>query len=248
MPGQVQRRQQTLAPNIGGDTHKVAQNLRFLMRNHQEPNVAFLDLARREGQEVLEAIIQETDPKLVIFDNFSSLFFVRDENDASAFGDVERLLNRLKAQGRSVLIVHHARKDGGSYRGSSRLADIPSVVVRLHKLTDDASGSAGFRWEFEKTRDRLNSPRSFVARLTDDGWVTSGASPRDGLLHQVVCEVRSGQHGLQKELAEALGLTEPKVSRLKTRAIQGGLIGPDEWQECLSGGVEKAANDDNEDF
>ncbi len=108
------------------------------------------DLSTKEGQSLIEESLG--DSVLLVLDNISSLFRSIEENDADSWQEVQDWLLRLRRKGKSVLLVHHAGKNG-SQRGSSKKEDIlDAVMVLKHTSGQKQSQGASFDILFEKTR------------------------------------------------------------------------------------------------
>jgi putative DNA primase/helicase len=73
--------------------------------------------------------------ELLILDNLSSLTTVIRDNDAESWGPIQAWLLRLRRRGISVLIVHHAGKDG-AHRGTSRREDVLDTSLSLRRPSD----------------------------------------------------------------------------------------------------------------
>lgn len=112
---------------------------------------------------------------LVVFDSLSNLWPVRNENDA---GEVQAALMPLRAvsEGRSLLLVHHARKGDGaeatSSRGSGALAAFADILVELRRFNPDARDD---RRRVLTGYGRYDAtPGELTVELTDDGYVAHG--------------------------------------------------------------------------
>lgn len=79
--------------------------------------------------ETLESLDER--PALVIFDTLARCMVGADENSAMSMGQVIRGLDRIKALGCAVMVVHHPTKAGDTIRGSSALYAGLDVVMFL---------------------------------------------------------------------------------------------------------------------
>ena len=75
-----------------------------------------IDLSTDEGQQALEPLLADTDP--LILDNLSTLCPSRSEMANDAWVMMQQWLLRLRRQGKSVLLIHHAGTNGRQ-RGTS---------------------------------------------------------------------------------------------------------------------------------
>lgn len=234
----IQERLRSLLGTVEGvDEAAALANLSVVARHAQKPGVEFPDLADpEEGHEALLQIVDEIEPALVILDNFSTLANVQDENDAHAFNPVIELLVKLRSRGMAVILVHHSRKSGGSYRGSSKIAATFESIIELRPREDVGPDETGFELRWEKFRSSPeNRGGSLRAKLVAEGEVLGWEceSGRDEALYGLVSALRSLQFPYQNALAEHLSLTKVQVSRMKREAIHAGLIAEREWTECL---------------
>ena len=171
----LQERAKWLIGMVDGiDREAAAANLHLLSRNWQRPEVAFPDLGEREGrqgaasgQDQAMAEAQRCGAELVLLDNFSTLVEVADENDAASMNATLAFLLRLKQLRIGCVLVHHSGKDGGTYRGSSKLATTFEVILGLKPLDSVAtSAGAAFRVEWTKyRREPCEAVRSREVRL-----------------------------------------------------------------------------------
>jgi putative DNA primase/helicase len=71
-----------------------------------------------------------TDIDLLILDNLSTLLTSRSESASDAWVPIQTWLLKLRRQGKSVLLVHHAGTNGRQ-RGTSRREDALDTVMAL---------------------------------------------------------------------------------------------------------------------
>lgn len=173
-----------------------------------QPN-GIRDLATDEGQTALNAAALNAD--VIILDNLSTLCSANGkENEADSWSSMQSWALSMKRDGKSVIFVHHAGKNGDQ-RGTSRREDILDTVVRLERPADySASQGARFKVKFEKARGfRGGDARSFEASLTAKGWI------RDTSEEEFAEKVRelSAAGKTQRKIAEILETSASKVNR-----------------------------------
>jgi AAA domain len=81
-----------------------------------------LNIHSKKDQVRIDAMLDDVDAEVIIFDNLSSLRSGVDENDNSALDAFLQWLLALRHKGYAILLIHHAGK-GGDQRGASRLED-----------------------------------------------------------------------------------------------------------------------------
>jgi AAA domain len=174
--GDIQDRARMLLDAVPGvDRARVGANLRFLARQHQEPDVAFPLITERAGTEFILERVRKGPLDLVVLDNFSTLGEVEDENAASSFTSIQQFLLQLKVQGVATMLVHHAGKPQGSkapvtYRGSSKLAATFETIIQLERLQEKGEAEptgAQFtvRWDKVRAGGPTRQVRGVAAKL-----------------------------------------------------------------------------------
>lgn len=183
-------------------------NLHYLAADLQDRDLP--DLASREGQDRLWAVLQPYD--LVVFDNLASLCQSGDENDAESWRQIQSFLARLKRAGKSVLIIHHAGKSGAQ-RGTSAREDIMDAVLCLEH-PDNYSPDQGARFEirFEKARHlRGADAEAFEATLESDGtWTRSDLSEPVDIARMRALQAEGKS---TRDIGVILGVAHTTVSR-----------------------------------
>ena len=181
---------------------------------------AMPDLATGEGQVSVDSII-EANTALVIVDNLSCL--VRRggrENEAESWLTVAEWALKHRAQGRSILFIHHSGKNG-QQRGTSKREDLLDTVVLLRQGRDyDPADGAVFEVHFEKARGLFGKDTDpFEAKLTtnSDGeqrWTMRAVE--DSTVERVLELKALGM--TQTEIAGELGVNKSTVCRALARA------------------------------
>lgn len=131
-----------------GDSFGGFDNLQFLSAELQ-PNGA-PNLAHPETQREIEALLDGVD--LIIIDNLSALCSFGRENEAESWGPMQRWLLHLKHQGKSVLVIDHAGKNGDN-RGTSKKQDALESVINLEQ-PEGYKTSEGARFIITYTKSR----------------------------------------------------------------------------------------------
>jgi len=125
---------QTLRPKLEIISEEGRANLRVLGRADVTPRVDY-DWPRAVREAGLEAL--EHGARMVLIDTFAFWAEIANENDNSLMQSVVSVLGELSVQGLAVVIVHHARKDGGeegnAVRGASSLQGAVDIIVEMVK-------------------------------------------------------------------------------------------------------------------
>lgn len=87
--------------------------------------------------DAIHAVVAAEKPDMLVLDSLRRLTPGSEENDsgamAEAIGSMKALAQEFKC---GVLVIHHARKDGGEYRGSSAIRDQVSISWQLARSGD----------------------------------------------------------------------------------------------------------------
>jgi putative DNA primase/helicase len=191
-----------------------------------------INLSLEEGQQALEPLLEDID--LIILDNLSTLLTSRSEAASDAWVPIQTWLLKLRRQGISVLLVHHAGTNGRQ-RGTSRREDALDTVIALRR-PEDYSPEQGARFEihFEKLRNRVDAAGAmpFEARLETldtDGrqricWSSSDLTPP---MLMRAAEL-FGEGLTVREVAATLRISKSEAGRLRLRALTDGILVTDD--------------------
>lgn len=152
----------------------------FLLLTPDLQKSAMPDLASSEGQKLIDELISPA-IELIIIDNLSCLMRSGGrENDAESWMKMAQWALIKRAQGKSILFIHHAGKSGNQ-RGTSKREDILDTVILLKHPSDYTTDeSAYFEVHFEKARNLFgNKAKPFTAHLissaSEHKWLTTPA-------------------------------------------------------------------------
>jgi putative DNA primase/helicase len=187
-----------------------------------------IKLGTEEGQQSIEPLLDGVD--LLILDNLSTLCTTGSESAGDAWVPMQNWLLRLRRQGISVLLVHHAGTNGRQ-RGTSRREDALDTVIALRR-PEDYFPEQGARFEihFEKLRNFVdgNEAAPFEARLETvvvDGrdairWSCCDLKP--ALLAQAAELFSEGMSF--RQVASVLRISKSEAGRLRIRALEDGIL------------------------
>ncbi len=183
------------------------------------------DLSTKEGKTMLEEFTLDRD--FIVIDNLSCLFRTGDENEAESWNPAQNWLLDLRRRGKSVLLIHHAGKNG-SQRGTSKKEDMLDVVINL-KNPSNYSFDQGARFEiiFDKARHFYGKDaESFHIQLRAEEndltfWDIIDA-PIDPEVEIVADAVKRGL--TIRKIMDETGLTKAQVENRKERAKKLGLL------------------------
>jgi putative DNA primase/helicase len=219
----LQERLKEISAGLGRDIPN--DGFRVLAADNIESGI---NLSTDEGQQALEPLLADID--LLIPDNLSTLLTSRSETASDAWVPIQQWLLKLRRQGKSVLLIHHAGTNGRQ-RGTSRREDALDTVIALRR-PEDYSPEQGARFEihFEKLRNRVDASGAilFEARLDTsvvDGrqsirWSSSDLKPP--MLMRAAELFSDGM--TVREVAATLRISKSEAGRLRIRASEDGLL------------------------
>jgi putative DNA primase/helicase len=193
-----------------------------------------INLSAVEGQQSLDPLLRDVD--LVILDNLSTLASTTSESASDAWVPIQNWLLKLRRQGVSVLLVHHAGTNGRQ-RGTSRREDALDTVIALRR-PEDYIPDQGARFEvhFEKLRNRVDGigavPFEASVESVESSVRWSSSDLKPPLLMQAAELFGDGL--TVREVASALRIGKSEAGRLRLRALAEGLVsGEQELSQVL---------------
>ena len=213
MPGAMLR--ERFARTIATMDASIAPDNLMLVAADIEPD-GLPDLANEEAQQFYADVVAPAD--LVIVDNLSTICRALRENEADSWGPVQSWALRLRREGKSVLFIHHAGKNGGQ-RGTSKKEDILNTVIALRRPPDyEASQGARFEVHYEKTRGFYGAAAEpFEAWLRDGAWQIGEVSHADD--DETLRSLKK-QGFSDRDIAKRTGMSKSNVNRKLQRKEQ----------------------------
>ncbi len=186
---------------------------------------AMPDLAMKEGQDVINGVIG--DARVIIMDNLSCLARGGGrENEAESWLAVADWALAMRAQGRSVVFLHHSGKSG-TQRGTSKREDLLDTVICLKRPCGyNPIDGAVFELHYEKARSLLGTdtdPIEAKLATNEEGlqaWTLKKVSSTN--FDKVVALAKEGL--TQPEISTELGINRSSVSRAVRKGIEEGKI------------------------
>lgn len=231
--------QERLAAIVAAAEREPTAPFRIITPDCQE--LGMPDLATPEGQAAVGEWLPDAD--LVVVDNLSTLVRSGKENEAESWLPVQDWALSLRAQGKTVLFVHHAGK-GGQQRGSSRREDVLDTVMSLRRPAQyNPEDGAVFDIHFEKARGFYGAdaaPCEAKLETLQGAQVWTRRSLEASTYARAVHLAKDGLN--VTEIADALGIHKSNVSRHLKKARETGALGGQpapaarpHWQEDPDG-------------
>jgi putative DNA primase/helicase len=140
------------------------------------------------------------------------------DNDAESWNPLQHWLLRMRRRGISVVLIHHAGKNGDQ-RGTSRREDVLDTSISLRRPRDYAAiEGARFEIHFEKARGLHGDlVKPFEAKLEILGGATSWTIKEleDVKLARVKALVDDGYS--VREIADETGFSKSAVQRMRDK-------------------------------
>jgi hypothetical protein len=185
---------------------------------------ALLDKCKQDGVEVL------------ILDNLSCLFTGMKENDADAWEQVLPWLLSLRRNRIAVIFIAHAGRNG-FMRGTSRREDAAFWIIQLSeaKAGGEIQNGATFVARFAKNRNATEA----TCPPIEWRFVKLEEDARAEVKHKTVSTSQLFRQCLEDgltgatDIAEEMGITKGRVSKMATQAIAGGWLKKDGREYAL---------------
>lgn len=172
------------------------------------------DLSTLEGQEALEALVDWAD--FIVLDNLATLCRSGRENTTESWRITQDWLLRLRAKGKTILMVDHAGKNGTN-RGSSAKQDVLDTVLCLKHPSDyEYEQGARFIVEVEKNRNG-EKIEDIEVHLVNGEWNISSAkqSRNERIIECFKNDMK--QRDISDELRCSVGLVNKVIKEYKQK-------------------------------
>lgn len=194
----------------------------FFIVTPDEQKSPMPDLSTHEGQNLAEDLIG--DNEFIVIDNLSTLCRTGDENNAQDWVPVQNWLLKLRTQGKSVLLVHHAGKgEKITQRGTSKKEDVLDLIIKLrHPVGYIPNEGCKFEMTFPKSRHfrNIDDTKQLVASYGSYGWEIQDLEENNK--EKIERMHRNGAK--QKEISDELELSRSYVARIIKELDNSGKI------------------------
>ncbi len=185
-----------------------------------------LNIGREADRDRLTNLLVEGGYHLLVLDNLSSLASGVDENKGTDYEPVGHWLLELRRRRITVIVVHHAGRNG-LMRGHSKREDACSWILDLRDAKKEDEPGAKFVTHFAKPSRNTGTPMPdlqwhFTTDPTGNAHIhceTAAISDYEQFI-QHVCDGTDNQ----TDIAEMMGKHRGCVSRWASRALEEGRI------------------------
>ena len=186
-----------------------------------------LNIGETEDRQRLTDVIIRRGFKVLILDNLSSLASGIDENKGMDYEPIGHWLLELRRRRITVIIVHHAGRNG-AMRGHSKREDACSWILELRDAREDGDPGSKFISHFAKPSRNTGEP------MPDLLWHFTTDKP-SGITH-IKCDLAKAseyeqfiQHVMegvtsQREIAEMMDKNKGTISKWASKALKDGRI------------------------
>ncbi len=201
---------------LHNDCFHLLSNEQVFMKLQHSANIA--DRAHQRG---LSSMLP--DSSVFIIDNLSTGQSGMRENENDDFDVIKDWLLSLRRRSITVIIIHHAGRNG-EMRGASRREDPAHWILSLKDATEDNSCSKEFTTRFTKCRNcrERDAPPLRWALKEINGRLTvycESFGHTDALLTHIKDGISSAT-----ELAEMMGVKAGTISKWAKKLMNAGLI------------------------
>ncbi|OYW76082.1 MAG: hypothetical protein B7Z37_10410 [Verrucomicrobia bacterium 12-59-8] len=197
-------------------------NFRWLSNEHLYMDQGLsVNIAQPLHQTGLSSML--SDGSVLIIDNLSASQIGMRENENDDFDKLKEWLLSLRRRSVTVIIIHHAGRNG-EMRGASRREDMAHWILSLKDATEDESRFKEFITRFSKCRNcqgRDAMPLRWA--LKDEGSQITVSCEAYGNLDALLAHIREGIVNAT-ELAEMLGVQCGTVSKWARKLMNAGLV------------------------
>lgn len=189
-----------------------------------------LNLADDYIRDELTKFILEQGYKLVVFDNIFSLVYGIDTNSDSEWSPINQWLLRLRANGVSVILIHHVGKgEKPTQLGtSSRMFNLNWALTLHPRKVMSGDEPCEFKIKIDKKRGLMPGLTGMWFTCKDGNWEVveeeekKAEEQKDKLMQ--VCKMMVEDKMPQKEIAVEMGVSAAAVSQNLSQAVRLNLI------------------------
>ena len=206
----MQERVSLAAKHLTHDSiERIHSNFRLITPDLQRQGIPVI--SSLAGQQWLKDEVEKAD--VIIFDSLLTLNPQNNDNDIASFIDMNRYLIALRGLGKSVILIHHAGKNGDQL-GSVNKETLVDTVIKLSSNKKDDDGFDKINLEFTKHRNFYGEDTKPLIIKYSGKWEFCDSESDD--LEERIVEL-SISNMTQSEIAQELGISQSTVSRVLSK-------------------------------
>lgn len=166
--------------------------------------------------------------KCVIFDNLSSLASGVEENRGEHYEPIAHWLLELRRRKITVIVIHHAGRQGDVMRGHTKREDACSWIIQLRDAKQENEPGAKFISHFAKpSRNTGDAVRDLLWHFTTDkatGKVLIRCELAELSEYETFIQHVIEGADTQADIAEMMGKPKGTISKWATKAVKEGRL------------------------
>ncbi len=195
-------------------------NLHIFTPDCQDLTDHIPDLGKLCGRAEVNHMVERVNPHVIFIDNISTFIRTGSENEGDSWSPVQEWAVQMRKQGRAVIFVHHANKEG-KQRGSHKKEDVMDVVIQLKRPDDYIQGTDATRMLIRYTKARhlgADDTQDIEATLeTSEGNLSWSYKAGDITFERVASLLKDGDMSMS-EIADEFGVSKSTIHRWKQKA------------------------------
>jgi hypothetical protein len=213
-----------LAVDVENGEHEAHRRVHTLRPDAEKLDYCLGPLNLSTELDLLAELLDRIAPDLLVLDSFRPLIPGVDENDSRVDTGLASLRDLVRTFGTACVLLHHAGKQGGEYRGSTAIGAAVELGFTMTSARDADPKRCLSCW---KSRPAPRLPdRWLEIRTARDGSpliVAAEAPPADAVREELaehIVEALSGGPVARADLAESVGEPRSQPGGGFTRALK----------------------------
>lgn len=214
----------------------IGKRAKAWMQEHQVTEVQnfwltgeSINITKDKGTQAIVDEVIQYQPVLVIIDTLSRASLGANENNNSQMAQVMDNAGRIaRASGATVLLIHHTRKDGTSFRGAQAI--LGAIDTMMYTIIED--GKLILHCDRQKDDEEFDDMKFDMKPLADSLvpiYLPSEKfkmTPHDKAVWKLLQSIQSVTS--QKEIVLGTGISKASVSRSIKKMLNAAMIRIDE--------------------
>ena len=206
--------------------------IRFLCDGAQPMGMP--DLGTEKGQMILDGVIPD-DTKLIVVDSIATCVRSGKENETESWRIVEAWAKRHRANGVSVVFMHHSGKSGLQRGTSAREDSLDTVIMLKRPVGYTIEQGAVFQIIYEKVRGAAGTdfaPVEVVMSMDEGDLSWEVSKLTETTAEQVIRAILSDPEARGTDLAKEFNISEGRVSQIRKQGEKTGeLVRPKRFRK-----------------
>jgi hypothetical protein len=248
----LERLKRLVASLPGLDLEAVKRNLYIMgpwLHDDKHGESPFPLIDGTGGSQDYIDVARDFNAALMVLDTKAKLHSVRSENEAAQDATLSRTIDRLKAIGCAVLLLHHTAQNANAFdpsagRGTSALPGSVDLLLGLKKRPKAGTGTlSSFRLAVAGDCTRHGVALDVTARLEEDAgghcrWFVDGEKPQaEDDVSKMLRIATEGVFKTDRALEQRCGFSQGRVHKLCAKAESEGRLKPGQLKQLREAAV-----------